>query len=521
MSSWLSPGSRLLLLLCILVAGVPLLPAGAAEFTASALLARCQTAGHAYVISPTPELMRHTDGQAAGQVLLFDPVGMGQPLTITLPVPVSGYYRVSGTHVNGSYRQGRFGYYAVTADGVALPGHTGYGWYSTSIPPAYWPPARTYLANITWGVVYLEAPAVRLTFTSVDCGLFGTERLALTPVAPGRLTPEEAARRVPAPTPLAAPLEDTAAPCCTVRDLGPLSWVLPVAQRAVTLDGTLAEWDFSHPAITATAATIDKLGWKSPAPEGDADLSARVQFAWDAENLYLAAHVTDDQLAETAGQAAWGSPWGHDTVVARILPPNWLTGGPRATGPVASDQYFGLSYYSPETGPRPLPGGARYLATRAPQGYDIEAAIPFRTLGFRPEAGDRLPGMIILSDIDPQKAPGQRFDQYGLPTRGFGDRQVAQLRLLNSDGWGADFFLSRTALTAGSSVRFLGYVDVVTNPLNISGVELISRETGQTILRQAATKTLTPGHRYEVSGILRLPADVPPGKYDVRLAVAP
>lgn len=517
MHARLSSGGGLLpLLICFI--GCLLSPACAVEYPADVLLARCHTAGHVYLISPTPEQMQHINGQPAGQVLLFDPLGPGQPLTITLPVPASGYYRIAGTHVYGAWKQGRYGLFSATADGVPLP-VTFHGWYSSAGPPDTWPKAHCHLQDFNWGVIYLEAPTVALTFSSMDYGLFGIERMRLESVPVDKLTAEEKARRVPAPTPPTVAADETATPSCAVRDLGVLQWTIPVAQQTMTLDARLTKWDFTHPAITANAATIDQLGWKSPAPEGDADLSARVQFAWDADFLYLAAHVTDDQLAETAGQQAWGSPWECDSIVTRILPPDWLTNGPRATGPVASDLYFGLSYYSPVTGPRPLPGGGRYLATRTPKGYDIDAALPFAIMGFRPEAGDRVPCMLIFSDVDPNKPPEKRFDQYGLPTRGFGDRQTAQLRLLGPDGWGADFVLNRTELAAGGSIRFLGYVDVVAKPLTMSGVELIARNTGQAVLRQAAVKTLTPGHRYEVSGVLCLPPDLPPGKYDLRLAV--
>ncbi|MHB9026561.1 MAG: sugar-binding protein [Armatimonadota bacterium] len=518
MSTEFSPGSRMLLLMFLLFAVCLSTPA--VEFSAATLLARSRTAGKAYLISPRLEEIMHISGRPAGQVLLFFPEGPGQPLTVTLPVPASGYYRLIGTHIYGAWKQGRYGLFTATADGMPLPGKH-HGWYGPAGPPVDWPKSRCHLLDINWGVIYLEAPRVELSFSAMDNGLFGIERLRLDPVAADKLTPAEKARRVPTPTSSTVAADETTAPFCAVRDLGSLQWVLPVPMRKVTLDGALAEYDLTRPSIIASAKTIDTLGWKSPPPEGDADLSALARFAWDAENLYVAARVTDDQLAETAGQQAWGSPWGHDSVVARLLPPDWLTGGPRATGPVGSDLYFGLSYYSSVTGPRPLPGGARYLAVRTKQGYDIEAALPFATLGFRPEAGDRLPGMLILSDVDPQKPPEKRFDQYGLPTRGFGTRQVAQLRLLGPDGWGADFILSRTELAAGGSVRFLGYVDVFAKPLAVIGVELVSKDTGKAVLRLSVAKTLAPGRRYEVNGLLRLPADLPPGKYDLRLSAKP
>ena len=143
-----------------------------------------------------------------------------------------------------------------------------------------------------------------------------------------------------------------------------------------------------------------------------------------------------------------------------ITPPVWLTSGPRATGQVGEHLTWGLSYYSPETGPRPLPAGSRYVAGKSARGYDVEAAMAFTALGFRPAAGDRIPLMLILVDHDPHKPAAQRFHQYGLPTRGADPRHVAQARLLSAEGWGADLVLDASDVAAGSEIRCVGTIDV-------------------------------------------------------------
>jgi hypothetical protein len=488
-----------------------------ARFDADALLARSHaTQGRVSAITPDATAMQHLDGTPAGKVLLFDPVATGQALTITLPVPAAGYYRIGGMHVYGAWKQGRYGMFQLSAGGTLLP-RAFNGWYSAGGPPDHWPKSRTHLMGITWGVIYLPGPTVSLVFTSTTDGLLGIEYLTLTPIAADGLPAADRDRRAADPPPAPpTPTPGALTPTCTVRDLGPLQWVVPVAPRTITVDGDLKEWDFRKPAVTANAATIHQLGWATPAPQGDADLSATVQLRWDADNLYLAAHVTDDQLAETTGQSDWGSPWGHDSVVLRVLPPVWLTSGLRAVGTVAESLYFGLSYYSPVTGPRPLSTGIRYLARKTAQGYDIEAMLPFHLFGFRAEAGDRLPFMLFLSDIDPRKATDLRFDQYGLPTRGFGDRQVAQLRLLGTAGWGDDMILEHATCAIGAPVRFLDYLDVVSAPVTLAGVELVAKD-GAVLTRIPCVKTLAPGHRYEISGTLPAPATA--GDYRVRLAV--
>ncbi|MHB9131024.1 MAG: DOMON domain-containing protein [Armatimonadota bacterium] len=510
---------RLLLpTLCLLT--VTLAYAADTIFDAEALLGKCQAAkGKLHLISPDRQAMLHVDGKPAGKVLLFDPVVTGQTLTITLPVPVAGYYHIVGSHVYGAWKQGRYGQFNMIAGGTQMPQRFN-GWYGAAGPPDHWPKARTLLTNNNWGVIYLPGPTVQLVFTSTTDGLLGIERITLAPVAADKLSPADRERKAQETPPVDAPPTPSSAKLtCTARDLGPLEWVVPVSQRKIVVDGDLKEWDFSKTAVTANSKTIKQLGWANPVPQGDADLSAVVQLGWDADNLYLAAHVTDDQLAETKGQKEWGSPWGCDSVVLRVLPPVWLTSSPRAVGAVAEDLYYGLSYYSPDTGPRPLSGGARYVARKTAKGYNIEAMLPFSLFGFRAVAGDRLPFMLIFSDVDPQKATNLRFDQYGLPTRGFGDRQVAQLRLLGTDGWGDDMVLERTTSAGGDTIRFLDYLDVVSKPLALAGVDVIEKKSGEIIARISCVKTLAPGHRYEISGTLPVPATLPAGGYLLRLAV--
>jgi hypothetical protein len=511
----------------------------AVHLPAEALLARAVAPdGQAYLIAPDAEAMKDTSGRPVGKVLLFFPERTGATVSFTLPVPADGYYRVAGNHVFGCWSQGRYGLYHVAADGVALPGMH-HGWYGNSGPPQHWPKAKTHLAEVDWGVVYLRGPEVRLTFQPAGDGLLGIQSLSLSPVAADKLKAEDRARRIP-PRPVIA---DAAAPpavsSCTVTDAGDLKWVIPV-WPAVGREGDRSMFSAivdssrgrsspkngpvpGRPAIVANAKTIDQdqLGWKNPPPESDADLSAEVQLAWDEENLCLVAHVTDDQLAPTAGQKRWGSPFAYDGVVAVITPPVWLTSGPRATGPVGEQVTFGLSFYSPETGPRPLPAGSHYVAVKMARGYDVEAAITFAALGFRPAVGDRLPLMLILVDHDPQKPAPQRFHQYGLPTRGADPRHVAQARLLSAEGWGADLVLDAGSVPAGGTIHCVGTIDVFSRPVTMAGLELVSMPGGQPIQRIPCVKTLAPGRRYQLQGTVQLPPELPPGRYDLRWSIVP
>jgi cellulose/xylan binding protein with CBM9 domain len=478
-------------------------------------------AGEIQIIEPLPEEMQRTDRRPVGKVLLFLPDQPGQSLVVRLPVRRTGYYRLTAWHVYGAWKQGRYGLYRVKADGVQLPGKF-HGWYGSKGAPAHWPKAKTHLVRRSWGVIKLRRPHVELTFTPAGGGLLGVGSLVLKPVAERDLKPEEKSRVAPV-RPFApqhvTKTEDTS--LFEVERIGDLKWVVPARRLTVTVDGNLDEWDFSGLGIVATAKTIDKdrLGWKNPDPQGDDDLSAHVQVGWDKQNLYVAGRVVDDQLAETAGQKKWGSPWGHDSVVLKLLPSGWLTSGFRSTGPVPGQYHLGLSYYSSETGPRSLPGGVRYVAKKTDTGYLVEAAVPFTLLGFRPAQGDRIPFMVILSDVDPEKAAPLRFDQYGLPTQGYGTRQVAQIRLLGRSGWGADLMLDRAQASPGAVVRFVGTADVVGQSITVSGVRVRSVKTDKVVARVSCTETLARGSRYRLHGKIKLPRILPAGPYEVTLAV--
>ena len=59
----------------------------------------------------------------------------------------------------------------------------------------------------------------------------------------------------------------------------------------VVIDGSLEEWNLDSPAVVADASQIirDAVFWQGPN-----DCSATFYLAWDEENLYMAADVTED-----------------------------------------------------------------------------------------------------------------------------------------------------------------------------------------------------------------------------------
>ena len=61
--------------------------------------------------------------------------------------------------------------------------------------------------------------------------------------------------------------------------------------QIVTIDGKLDEWNLDSPAVVKDASQVirDAVVW-----QGENDCSANFYLAWDEENLYMAAEVTED-----------------------------------------------------------------------------------------------------------------------------------------------------------------------------------------------------------------------------------
>jgi hypothetical protein len=175
--------------------------------------------------------------------------------------------------------------------------------------------------------------------------------------------------------------------------------------RPPELDGRLDEWT-QQPLVLDHRA---HLLTDSADYAGDADLSARVWFAWDDSTLYVAGAVVDDDV--TRGEA-----WDRDRV---NLVFDWrndttpLTYGQRSppTSSWQSDDYW--VYFQPfwEKGPGLVQrmdrhgqgpaAGARLASRRTADGYTFEAAIPASALPeYSPFAAAVAGLQVFVSDGD-------------------------------------------------------------------------------------------------------------------------
>jgi len=180
------------------------------------------------------------------------------------------------------------------------------------------------------------------------------------------------------------------------------------------VDGQLTEWQNRPGSISLEHR--EQATWGGSSWQSASDLSARVWLAWRGDTLYLAASVTDDQLRQShRGEGMWRGDcvmlfldvipedepqreaFGRGQFQIALSPGNF----PR-TGDAGMDCPPEIYSYQPH-GARL--DGAGIAATRTPQGYDLEAAIPWSQLGLgTPTAGMSLRLEVAVSDTDGAEA---------------------------------------------------------------------------------------------------------------------
>ncbi len=291
------------------------------------------------------------------------------------------------------------------------------------------------------------------------------------------------------------------------------------------IDGNLADWPAERFVIKLDQAHLSDLTYYGPAVVGgDADASGEVAFAWDDDFLYVALRARDDSLS-AVGTSPWGNPWGYDglNLYLHAHAGLALTGRYGAEYRRANTDSFALlslNYYEPGATARPLPGNSRYVARAVPGGYEVEAALDWRGLGYtEPRPGDRLKMWLLQVDVDPGAPPGDDFAQilWGVAkTEGAAQDKSkwADLRLMK-DGWGGE--VVAVAQPGGSKIGVKSNVDALRDGVIFSGARLKDAQ-GQTIATLPATAQVTPGRRLTAAADFDTAA-LPEGDYTVHLVM--
>lgn len=174
------------------------------------------------------------------------------------------------------------------------------------------------------------------------------------------------------------------------------------------IDGNPKEWQTLPGLVEITGEHVryGKMKWKN-----EEDLSGSVQFCWDENYLYVLAQVTDDKILVTkSGKDLWKTD--H---IELDIDPFWTPG---CNGDFAKRQFvIGISPGNMEKSGDPMldrepefyiynpegitpPGDFDIASNRTETGYLIEARIPWKLLGIKPEQKKIIGLDIHFSDSD-------------------------------------------------------------------------------------------------------------------------
>ena len=183
-----------------------------------------------------------------------------------------------------------------------------------------------------------------------------------------------------------------------------------------TIDGSLGEWQGLTPVTLAGRGAVVR----SP-QYYDGHLAAKVYYAWDAKNLYLAADVSDARFVqEQTGALTWKGDslqLGFDADTGKPLSQTGngiLDAATRhrsqeidlALTPGGPEAFRSASYDAARMPVGLLaPSDLTLAVTRVEGKISYEAAIPWRTLGRvdAPKSGDRLGVALTVNDMDDSK----------------------------------------------------------------------------------------------------------------------
>lgn len=197
---------------------------------------------------------------------------------------------------------------------------------------------------------------------------------------------------------------------------------------APNLDGNLGEWG-------TLSDNVNQVVFGSQNWVGGNDASAQYKIGWDVNKLYLATYVKDDVFVQNQS----GANLFRGDSLELMLDTN--LGGDSGNAYLNSDDYqLGISPGGLTSGNNPAPqvyrwypsnlkgalSSASVASAKVGDGYVVEAAIPWSTLGITPYAGLKLGFALSVSDND---LTGQAVQQTLVSSTGL-------RKLTNPNSWG-------------------------------------------------------------------------------------
>lgn len=195
-----------------------------------------------------------------------------------------------------------------------------------------------------------------------------------------------------------------------IAQAAPVTGVALPAAKPLQIDGDLSDWGFAK----ANAIVMDTKAQLTPGADstvswtGRKDLSSLVYVSYDAQNLYLAFDVTDDQVFQQFNGVYIYNGDGPELYLDTNLAANatsynknvWqfgFTPGTDAAKPegVLHGQMSGRSIAANDM---------QIAARRTAEGYTMEIRLSLAALGFQPKAGDVIGFDVAINDVDSASA---------------------------------------------------------------------------------------------------------------------
>ncbi|HEY3418736.1 MAG TPA: sugar-binding protein, partial [Armatimonadota bacterium] len=292
------------------------------------------------------------------------------------------------------------------------------------------------------------------------------------------------------------------------------------AAGAVKMDGNLNDWT-----SLSSSVLIDQDHLAGGYPDhpftGAKDCQARLRLAYDTQYLYVALSVTDNSVVPLEKKSGVpGKFWEQDGMGLYLdVPGSNVVSGRFNTKPTRPWQQEPIIQLTPSTnnfGLDVLPDDSKYACALAKDGYAIEAAVPWASLGWQPIAGDRILFSAIQADYDRgadgKIGPLKQLIWHGATSdarpvsRGF-----AQARLLNAGGYGAEMMAASPVAMKGARWSWKMLADATQPGWQVTQVSLVGAGTNRPLL---ATRPgpITAGKQQQITGDVDTSA-LKPGVY--------
>ncbi|MHB9024118.1 MAG: sugar-binding protein [Armatimonadota bacterium] len=317
----------------------------------------------------------------------------------------------------------------------------------------------------------------------------------------------------------------------------PAQYMILPPKTPITIDGKLGEWDMARTPYQITAHGKNPLntihvGAKYPV-KSDADLSGRAALAWDATYLYVAGQMVDDHLVGVRPDSLGNqgpAGWFVDSLMVRVasfrqplktntpynafpfLALRYAPTGPNSRGSLLAndrnildtrDFYWKLTEH------------AKWAVTETPNGYAVEAAIPWKDLDFTPRVGERLFIGFLAADTD----PGEELKQVGW---GFADdtKGMPQFRLADGKGTLGLLTVSQDEVPADQAWAVRVEIDALQQPVKLEAIRVVDAQ-GNSVLQHPVGVLIPQGKRGADLREFTAGAVAKPGSYRVEALAAP